>query len=412
MLNENEKGGRFMKSCGIIAEYNPFHNGHQYQIQEAKKQTSAEVIIVVMSGNFLQRGEPAIVDKWQRAEMALSSGADLVIELPVSFSVQPADYFAKGGVALLQELRCEALSFGTESGAGEDFQLFAENWNSREKEIEAKFNQLKNNGETYAAQMQQAVRETMQGSDIDVAAPNTILGLAYAKENRLYPKPMKLYPVTRVGAGYHEKELEDTPFQSATALRKALLRETEEFNALEVIQTAVPPATLDIIQESEFIYWEKLWPFLKYQLILQSEEQLREIYQMNEGIEYRLKQKVSEAETFEHFMELVKTKRYTWVRLQRLFTYVLLQFKKTDMQDALKAPKAIRVLGFTGKGQRYLSAVKKEVALPIISRLNQKNKFLWEMDIQAGKVYQLAKKNNQKEQDFNHLPIQKQEENR
>ena len=99
-----------MKSCGIIAEYNPFHKGHQYQIEEAKKKTSADVMIVVMSGNFLQRGEPAIADKWKRAEMALASGADIVIELPVAFSVQPADYFAKGGVALLQEMRCDVLS--------------------------------------------------------------------------------------------------------------------------------------------------------------------------------------------------------------------------------------------------------------------------------------------------------------
>lgn len=399
-----------MKSCGIIAEYNPFHNGHQHQIQQARKMTSAEVIIVVMSGNFLQRGEPAIVDKWRRAEMALSSGADLVIELPVAFSVQPADYFAKGGVSLLQALHCDALSFGTESGTGEDFQLYAEHWNSREKEIEAKFNQLKNNGETYASQMQQVMQETVPASELNLTAPNTILGLAYAKENSRYSKPMTLHPVERIGPGYHEKHLGDTPFQSATALRKEMLKTTETLQELASIQSAVPSTTLGILQQADFANWEKFWPLLKYQLILQSEEQLKEIYQMNEGIEYRLKQKVSEAESFEHFVELVKTKRYPWVRLQRLFTYVLLQFKKADMQEALKKPKAIRVLGFTGKGQQHLSKLKKEVSLPIISRLNQKNKFLWELDIRAGKVYQLAAKKNQEEQDFNRLPIQKRSE--
>lgn len=396
-----------MKSCGIIAEYNPFHNGHQYQIQEAKKLTSAEIVIVIMSGNFLQRGEPAIVDKWQRAEMALSSGADLVIELPVAFSVQPADYFAKGGVSLLQELRCDALSFGTESGTGEEFQIFAEQWNSHEKEIAARFNALKNNGETYATQMQQAVKEVIPNTELNSMAPNTILGLAYAKENNRYPKPMTLHSVIRVGSGYHENKLGDTPFQSATALRKEMLKVTEASQDLTSIQTAVPSTTLDILQQADFASWENFWPFLKYQLILQSEEQLREIYQMNEGIEYRLKKKASEAETFEHFIELVKTKRYPWVRLQRLFTYILLQFKKADMQEALRRPKAIRVLGFTEKGQQHLSKVKKEISLPIISRLNQKNNFLWEMDIRAGKIYQLATKKNQEEQDFNRLPIQK-----
>lgn len=396
-----------MTSCGIIAEYNPFHNGHQYQIQEAKRLTSADVIIVIMSGNFLQRGEPAIVDKWKRAEMALSSGADLVIELPVAFSVQPADYFAKGGVSLLQELQCDALSFGTESGTGEEFQLFAERWNSHEKEIEEKFNELKNNGETYASQMQQAVKEAIPVSELDPTAPNTILGLAYAKENSRYPNPMELHPVKRVGSGYHEKKLNASPFQSATALRKEMLKATEAVKGLTSLVDAVPTATLDILQQASYANWENFWPFLKYQLILQSEEQLREIYQMNEGIEYRLKQKVSEAKTFEHFVELVKTKRYPWVRLQRLFTYILLQFKKTDMTEALNSPKAIRVLGFTENGQHYLSKLKKEVSLPIISRLNQKNNFLWDMDVRAGRVYQLATKKYHEEQDFSRLPIQK-----
>jgi len=159
--------------------------------------------------------------------------------------------------------------------------------------------------------------------------------------------------------------------------------------------------------DSQLVDWNAFWPFLKYQLIVQSEEQLRQTYQMNEGIEYRLKEFVTQAENFEHFVELVKTKRYTWVRLQRLFTYVLLQFTKDIADEALDGPKAIRVLGFSAAGQQYLSQTKKSVSIPIISRLHQKNKDLWEIDIQAGKIYQLATGEVTKEQDFHRLPLRK-----
>lgn len=402
-----------MKSCGIIAEYNPFHKGHQYQIEEAKKESSADVMIVVMSGNFLQRGEPAIVDKWKRAGMALSSGADLVIELPVAFSVQAADYFAKGGVALLQEMQCDVLSFGTESGTAEDFQLLAADWLKKEKQIESTFHQLKNNGRTYSEQMQQAAESVLSKTRLDLHSPNTILGLAYAKENIRYNTPMLLKPIQRLGAGYHEKQIQNTPFQSATAIRKQLLvqESSGQFSVTDkqAVQNAVPAKVLDILGNSQFVQWDAFWPLLKYQLIIQSEEQLREIYQMNEGIEYRLKQCITQANSFEQFIELVKTKRYTWVRLQRLFTYILLQMTTKDVAEALEGPKGIRVLGFSDAGQQYLSRIKKDVSIPIISRLHQKNKSLWEIDIQAGKIYQLATGKVIEEQDFHRLPLRKTE---
>lgn len=393
-----------MKSCGIVAEYNPFHNGHQYQLGEARKASSAEVMIVVMSGNFLQRGEPAIIDKWKRAEAALDAGADLVIELPTAFSVQPADYFAKGSVALLQELGCDALSFGSESGTGAEFHTFAQQWLKNEAAIEAAFQSLKNNGSTYASQMQAAVETVVAGSSLNLAAPNTILGLAYAKENVRYANPMELFPVKRVGAGYHEQQLNESTFQSATALRKALLQGDSTPN-LEMIQQAVPEHSYHLIKDAQLIQWESFWYLLKYQITVLTEEQLRHIYQMKEGIEHRLKEKVGQAQSFSHFVELVKSKRYPWVRLQRLFVYVLLQLTEEEMLLSLQQPKAIRILGFTKAGQQYLGEVKKNVSIPIISRLNKKNTPLWEMDIRAGKVYSLALDMPEAEQDFRRSPI-------
>lgn len=393
-----------MKSCGIVAEYNPFHNGHRYQIAEAKKLSGADVVVVVMSGNFLQRGEPAIIDKWKRTEAALASGADLIIELPVAFSVQPADYFAKGAIFLLQQLGCEALSFGSESGTGADFQSLAENWLENDAAIDAAFQALKNNGAPYAVQMQQAVQEVVPSSSLDLSAPNTILGLAYARENAGYANPMELFPVPRVGSGHNETNLTAATFQSGSALRRELLQE-EASAHLQNVQKAVPERSFQFLTGSALKHWESFWLLLKYQITVQTEEQLREIYQMNEGIEYRLKQKVGQATSFTQFVEMVKSKRYPWVRLQRLFTYVLLQVKKEDIRTIIKHPAAIRVLGFTKKGQQHLSERKKLVSVPIISRLNQKNKSLWEMDIKAGKVYALANEFDEAEQDFSRSPI-------
>lgn len=394
-----------MRSCGIVAEYNPFHNGHQHHIREAKRLSSAEAVIVVISGNFLQRGEPAIMDKWKRAKAALASGADLVIELPTAFSVQPADYFARGSVFLLQQLGCDALSFGSESGTGIDFHSFAEIWNENQAAIDAAFQAQKNNGLTYAAQMQQAVQEIIPESPLDLTAPNTILGLAYARENAGYTTPMKLYPVQRIGSGHNESKMMPTAFQSGSALRKELLQSDVTARNLESVRQAVPGITYQLLENSALVDWDSFWPLLKYQITVQTEEQLREIYQMNEGIEYRLKQKVGQAESFARFVELVKSKRYPWVRLQRLFSYVLLQIKEEEMLAAVQQPKAIRILGFTKKGQRYLSEVKKNVTIPIISRLNQKNKALWEMDIKAGRVYSLAVDARPSEQDFRRSPM-------
>lgn len=393
-----------MRSCGIVAEYNPFHNGHRYQMEEAKRLSSADIMIVVMSGNFLQRGEPAIFDKWKRAEAALASGADLVIELPTAFSIQSADYFAKGAIYLLQQLDCNALSFGSESGTGMDFHLFARKWNENEALIDDIFQSIKHNGTPYAVQMQQAVQKVLPDSSLDLAAPNTILGLAYARENARYASPMDLYPVQRIGSGHNETVLTGTAFQSGSALRKEMLQLSSGVR-LEKVRRAIPEVSYRLLETSTLVHWELLWPLLKYQLTVQTEKQLETIYQMNEGIEYRLKQKIGEAESFSHFVELIKSKRYSWVRLQRLLTYVLLQIKKEDMQAALQRPKAVRILGFTKKGQMYLSEKKKQVTLPIISRLNQKNKQLWEMDIKAGEVYSLVVEQREDPQDFLRSPI-------
>lgn len=395
-----------MKSCGVIVEYNPFHNGHLYHIQQAKKTTNADVLIVVMSGNFLQRGEPAIVDKWTRTQMALSQGADLVIELPISFSVQPADYFAKGGIALLHELNCHNFCFGAETGKASDYNSLADRLSQKKSEIEKRFNELKNNGTSYAFQMNRVMKELLPETVLDLSLPNTILGLAYAKENGKYANPMNFFPIKRIEAGYHEKKIKDSQkIASATAIRKVLINNRSQKDSLVFLKEVLPTSSYHLLAESEWITWENYWPFLKFQLLNHTVKELQLIYQMKEGIEYRLKEKVKVAENFEDFISLVKNKRYTWVRLQRLCVYILLNIKETDINPELDLPKAIHLLGFNKTGQAYLNQVKKTVDLPILNRINQKNSSLWELDIKAGEIYNLGHTKKIRSQDYRRQPI-------
>ena len=395
-----------MKSCGVIVEYNPFHNGHLYHIQQAKQVANADVIIVVISGNFLQRGEPAIVDKWIRAEMALYQGADLVIELPVSFSVQPADYFAKGGIAILQALGCEDLCFGAETGKAKDYNEMTDILDQKATIIEERFIELKNDGTSYAHQMNRIMKELIPETPLNLHSPNTILGLAYAKENNNYSTPMKLYPVKRKKADYHDQEIADfQSIASATAIRNELIHNLNSRDSIVSLQEVLPESSLNLLMTTEWMSWENYWPYLKYQLINQSIKELRLIYQMKEGIEFRLKEKVKEAENFKDFISLVKNKRYTWVRLQRLCVYILLNIKETEINPNVDLPKAIHVLGFSKDGQAYLNQVKKTVGLPILNNIKQKNASLWELDIKAGEIYNLGYTNKMQQQDYRRQPI-------
>ena len=386
-----------MKTCGIIVEYNPFHNGHTYHAEMARKLSNAEVVIAVMSGNFLQRGEPAAIDKWTRAEEALHNGVDLVIELPFAWSVQSADYFARGGIKLLHALGCEALCFGTDVEQSIDYAEFGHfvvNNQSKIDSLYQKQQQLLN----YPQQMTAVFRELYPKMTLDFTSPNHILGLSYAKENARYEQPMNLFPLKREQAGYHDLTITGS-VSSATSIRKALL--SKEWS---MIKNVVPTKTFEDLTKFPMITWENYWPLLQYTLISHSVSELSKIYQMNEGIEFRLKEACLQATSFREFIEKVKTKRYTWTRLQRLATYVLNQVNQLDIEQVWQ-DSYIHILGFTKQGQRFLKENKKNFDLPIISRVSKENNQQLGLSIKSDQIYQLG--NPQiKEQNFGRYPIQ------
>lgn len=332
-----------MKACGIVAEYNPFHTGHAYHLKEAKKASGADVMIVAMSGNFVQRGEPAIVDKWVRAKQALQQGADLVVMLPVQ-SLQAADYFAQEAVRLLGRAGCHALSFGTEEAI--DFEQVAYQWLQNEKQLHQQMQQLTHiRGNDYPTKLAYVMRENERVVELK---PNQMLGIAYVKAMLQQHLSFELYPILRRGARHHDEALNEH-FSSATALRNQLINEH-----IHVEQLKSWLYNVEELSKQTYVTWENYWPFLKYELLRLTVEELTRLAHVEEGLAIRLKKASVECTTWIEFLQKVNAKNWTHVRVQRACLSVLLKLTKETMKQV---PVAYQVLGFTEQGQRYMKGL-------------------------------------------------------
>ena len=374
---------------GIITEYNPFHNGHLYQIQQVKKQFPDAPLVIAMSGNFLQRGEPAIIDKWHRAAECLANGADLVMELPLMAAVQPADRFAYYGVWTFAQMGVTDLFFGAEH-ATFDFMHDAQ----KAMEITGNFNKYH---ESFAKTYQQVIAEKV-GHQVD--QPNDLLGLAYAKANLKLKAGISLHPIQRKNANYHDIELNDAgTIASASAIREALHHQNQDFEKF------VPHQTAQDLKKQPLVSWDDFWIHLKMELLTHLPQELEKIYGMAEGIQYRMiamAQRSEFAGDFDSWIKAAKSKRFTYTRLSRLATMTLLHITWDDVAS-FEAQPYLRVLGFSKKGQAVLHAAKKSCDHPIITNVSQdEKKGILRIDYRAGKVYQAVCGN---EQDLKHAPI-------
>ena len=360
-----------MTITGIIAEFNPFHNGHKYLLDQA-----AGLKIVAMSGNFMQRGEPAIVDKWTRAQMALENGADLVVELPFLVSVQAADFFGQGAVAILDHLGMDTLAFGTEEVL--DYQQIANLYTERGQEMELFMENLPDS--LSYPQKTQAMWKEFADLDFSGDTPNHVLALAYAKA--VAGRKIKLHPIQRQGAGYHSVD-KNVDFASATAIRQ----HQSDQNFLERFMPSVA-----LFANASKVSWEDYYPLLRYQIL--SNPDLTTIYQVNQEMAVRIKDAIKTAQSMEELVEIVATKRYTKARVRRLLTYILVQARESDL------PEAIHILGFTEKGRQHLKSLKEQVHL--VSRIGKEP---WDVMTQkADQIYQLGHPSIA-EQNFGRVPI-------
>lgn len=392
-----------MKACGIVAEYNPFHNGHLYQLKKAKEQSGADVMVAAMSGNFLQRGEPALLDKWSRASTALENGVDIVVEIPVAFSVQPADYFSMGAITILNALMCDTLSFGSESGKGEDFLQAAQLYIENEDVINHHFQSQQRQEYTYARNLTGVLESLFPEFPIDLSQPNNVLGFTYAKEILLQKSNMSIVTVPRKESHYHEQEIDkEKTIASASAIRKALFHNP---NDKEDLIHVMPAQTLDMLKTKPLVSWDNFFSYLKYQSVIASHTELSDIYLMEKGLDFRIKRLIKNSSNMTEFLTKLKTKQLTWTRLQRICFYILLNQTKEDMQNKLQDIDSIRLLGFTEKGQAYLSEIKQSLTIPLITNVNRQTGEELEYDIKVGEVYRLADENRIPSQDYKRKPI-------
>ncbi|PMC38329.1 nucleotidyltransferase [Bacillus sp. UMB0899] len=380
-----------MNVLGIVVEYNPLHNGHLFHLNESKKITNADVVIAVMSGYFLQRGEPALVSKWTRTEMALASGVDIVVELPYAFATQKAETFANGAVSILDALYCDFLCFGSEAGKIEPFLLTNELLSQSNEYYDALIQKYMKTGVSYPKAQTLAFQNLCSGehqsSYIDLSLPNNILGYHYVKAIHDQRSKMKPTTIKRTSAGYHDLHFHSPTIASATSIRKAI------FSGNLQIDAYVPDQTFKLINNYEEKYkslhqWECYFQLLKYRIMTMSLDDINAIYEVEEGLEYRLKQHIQKATSFQNFMERIKTKRYTWTRLQRLCTHILTNTTKSQINKlTMQKSSYIRLLGMSDIGQKYLSEHKKKVNLPIISKLSTSQDSLLDLDIKAAHTY-------------------------
>ncbi|MGN0425135.1 MAG: nucleotidyltransferase [Acetatifactor sp.] len=363
-----------MKVNGIIAEYNPFHNGHLYQLKQSKEATESDYTVVVMSGNFTQRGDVAFCEKHVRTQMALQNGADLVIELPAVFATSSAWEFAFGGVSILNSLGVvDTLSFGSECGDLEKLTQIAEILLEEPEEYRCILTKCLSEGMSFPVARDLSVGTLLLKSPEETSEllsnPNNILGLEYLKALKTLHSSISPYTVQRIESGYHEETLGET-ISSATAIRKALI----ERNDLTLLQDQLPKSALSLLSHSLGEEYKKLNALLSgalYQKLYWEQEQGYTAYlDVTTSLSDRIRNRLVDFQDLDSFSLLLKTKEMTLTRIRRSLLHILLNIKARDL-PGIQTPKPVpyaRVLGFRKDAKPLLSEIKRHSSIPFITK--------------------------------------------
>jgi tRNAmet cytidine acetate ligase len=357
-----------MRTVGLITEYNPFHNGHLHHLRESLRETGAEVSVAVMSGHFLQRGEPALVDKWVRTEMALKAGVDLVVELPFPWACNSAPQFARGAVLALEALGgIDTICFGSEAGTLTPLQQCADFLIDNETTVAKRTAELLRQGVNYPIARARCLTE-IGGCDADlIASPNNILGIEYLKAVRQIGSAIVPHTIRRIGAGYHE-ERANGDIASATGIRR-LLRDNEPVAAFIPEPSRVP-------LEQALAVGQRLDPTMLCRLlsarILRGAKSLQGLYQIEDGIENRMFKAALSCDNYEELVDAVKSRHMTRTRVQRTLCYVLNEVRNDDMQAFLATgPLYLHLLGSSDNGRAYLATSRKQHKLPLVANYSR-----------------------------------------
>lgn len=399
-----------MNITGIITEYNPFHLGHELHLSESKKLTNCDGVICVMSGNFVQRGLPAITDKWTRTKMALEAGVDLVVELPAIFATSSAEFFAFGAVSLLNSLNVvNNLCFGSECGDINLIKKLSEIIVNEPFEFKSYLKEFLKEGLPFPKARSQALMKYLEDNKFTIDfsylenvlnSSNNILAIEYCKS--LYKLNSSITPFTikRLGADYNKDELSKNEIASASAIRKSIYN-----SDMENIFEFMPNYSYNLLKESNFSNLDTMFNFIKY-TIISNPNILKEIPEASEGIDNKIFQNIGKANSLDELINLCKSKRYSYTRISRILCHVLLCADKNLLSLRKTPPDYVRILGFNDTGREILREIKKNSHLNIVNKLSktQPNSML-EFDIKSTNIYSLLNSNIKINSDYLISPI-------
>ena len=390
------------KVIGIVAEYNPFHNGHLYHLQKSLQMTHSSYSVAVVSGNFTQRGSTSLVDKWAKAEIAIKNGIDLVLELPLLYSISSAENFAEGAIKILDSLKIiDYLSFGSESGDISTLNMVADILYKEPKAYKNRLSHELSKGLSFPKARENALlmylNDIRKFSNV-LSSPNNILGIEYLKALKKLKSSITPITIERYNAGYHDTTYNGN-VASATAIRNIVKN-----NGWDILRKVVPENTFSTLLENikvghvvpDLSVFEKQ---IIYNLRKMSIQEIVELPDVSEGLENAIKNAANSCNSVVEFLNIIKSKRYTNTRIQRILLYALLGITKKDIALSKKAIPYVRVLGFNNKGKYLISEIAKaNPKLEIITSVkkymdtsnNKNSKYLLEKDIWATNVYTLG----------------------
>ena len=398
-----------MKVLGIIAEFNPFHNGHKYLIEEAKKQTNADCCIIVMSGNFVQRGEIALMDKYARAQIAVENGADIVLELPVHIATASAEGFSHGAVNILNQINIiDTIAFGVERNNIELLDEMADLLINESKEFKTIIKEKCETGLSYAQARSETIISLLPEKSQKEAAqilnsPNSILAIEYLKALKRLNSKITASPILRIGSGYNDNTF--SKFSSATGIRQFIELGYD-------INKCIPENAFykmnEYAKNKGFLFEQDIFPILMYKLMTLNKEQLSNYIDSNEFIANRIKNNLFDVSSYDELLSSLSTKNYTLTRIKRVLIHILLDLKRNSLKyNDFRDYEADYVKILACKNEKLLSTMCKNSNIPIIVKpstqievLDAKNKIRFENDLKANNIYQgiLTAKYNKKPQ--------------
>lgn len=355
-----------MKIIGLIAEYNPFHNGHRYHIEKAKEITGADAVVVIMSGDFVQRGAPALLPKQERTECALKNGASLVIELPVCYATGSAEYFAYGAVSILEKLGCiDGICFGSECGDVAQLKQLSAILADEPEDYQTHLSAYLKQGNSFPLARQLALKKYLKGevSDTLLSKPNNILGIEYLKAIYRLGSQMNAYSIKRISSDYHDTALQKN-YSSASAIRQTLAT-----TSLDAIFNQIPESCVSILETA----YQNRFPMvsndfsllLKYKLMTESKESLTTYADVSTELANRIVNQLNSFENYEQFCTLLKTREVTYARISRALLHIMLNIKTDSYHEISYA----RVLGFNKQDSDILTELKKQAQVPLLTKL-------------------------------------------